>query len=82
MGTSLVYLPAAGLAALRWISAGHGYDITDTEIHEAYQVVLLASSSTGADDQHIRNKVRQQLDIYPASRQYMYKVLARDLGPL
>ena len=73
---------AAGLAALRWISAGHGYDITDTEIHEAYQVVLLASSSTGADDQHIRNKVRQQLDIYPASRQYMYKVLARDLGPL
>jgi len=34
---------AAGLAALRWISLGHGYEITGTDVLDAYSAVTQAA---------------------------------------
>jgi hypothetical protein len=71
---------AAGLAALRWIFAGHGYEITDTEIQDAYQATITASSNAGIDSHQINVDVRKLLDEHPASRHYMHHVLAPFLG--
>ena len=70
---------AAGLAALRWIFAGYGYDITATEIHDVYHAVIDASNNAGIEKQRIKDEVRKLLDDYPASRQSMEKVLAHYL---
>jgi hypothetical protein len=71
---------AAGLAALRWIFAGHGYEITDTEIQDAYQATITASSNAGIDSQQINVDVRKLLDEHAGSRHYMHHVLAPFLG--
>ena len=71
---------AAGLAALRWIFAGYGYDITDAEIRDTYQAVIAASINAGSENQQITEQIRKLLDDHPASRQYMHNVLARFVG--
>ncbi len=70
---------AAGLAALRWIFAGHGYDITDTEILDAYQAAIAAASFAGIENHQINKDVRKLLDTHPASWRYMHNVLAQFL---
>jgi hypothetical protein len=69
----------AGLAALRWIFAGHGYDITDTEIVDAYHAVIAAASNAGVENHQIKEDVCKLLDKHPVSQRYMYTVLAKSL---
>ena len=38
---------AAGLAALRWISIGHGYEITGADVLDAYAAVTQAAANEG-----------------------------------
>lgn len=38
---------AAGLAALHWISRGHGYEITGGDVLDAYTAVTQAAGSAG-----------------------------------
>lgn len=45
----------AGLAALTWISRGHGYEITIGDIHAAFDHTMLAAATAGsADDTRCR----------------------------
>lgn len=74
-----VFAVAAGLASLRWISLGHGYDITGLDVLDAYSAVMQAASKAGADAQQIKAQIRNLLSSAPAGNQFMKTVLAHHL---
>ncbi|MFM0515089.1 hypothetical protein [Paraburkholderia sp. RL17-373-BIF-A] len=51
---------AAGLAALRWISRGHGYEITEMDVLDASRVTLQAAVHAGVDAESVREMIRSQ----------------------
>jgi hypothetical protein len=52
---------AAGLAALRWISLGHGYDITGADVLDAYSAVRQAAAGAGVPAQRINEQIRDMI---------------------
>ena len=70
---------AAGLASLRWISLGHGYDITGLDVLDAYSAVMHAASKAGADAQQVKAQIVDLLSRAPAGNQFMKTVLAHHL---
>lgn len=71
---------AAGMAALYWISTGHGYEITSVDVLDAYQAVMQASGVAGIEDQQIQAQIRNLIDGQPANGQFLQKVLAQHLA--
>ncbi|MEX3638238.1 hypothetical protein [Paraburkholderia sp. BR14320] len=49
---------AAGLAALRWISQGYGYEITGVDVLDASRATLQAAAHAGVDAESIREQIR------------------------
>ena len=45
---------ASGLAAIRWISLGYGYEITSIDVLEAYDAVMQAAHNAGVSEQSIK----------------------------
>lgn len=70
---------AAGLASLRWISLGHGYEITGADVLDAYSAVMMAASTAGVDAQQIKTRIRDLLASTPTGNQLMRTVLAHHL---
>ena len=70
---------AAGLASLRWISLGHGHDITGADVLDAYSSVMHAASEAGADAQQVKAQIVDLLSRAPAGNQFMKTVLAHHL---
>lgn len=71
---------AAGLASLRWISLGHGYDITGLDVLDAYSSVMHAASEAGADATHVKARIRDLLASTPTGTQFLKTVLAQHLA--
>lgn len=71
---------AAGMAALRWISTGHGYEITGVDVLDAYQSVMQASVQAGIDEQQIKAQIRNLIDAPSANRLFLQKLLAHHLS--
>ena len=70
---------AAGLAALRWISRGHGYDITGLDVLDAYSAVMLAAEKAGLDGQQVKAQIVELLSSAPTGKQFLKTVLAHHL---
>ena len=70
---------AAGLASLRWISLGHGYDITGADVIDAYSAVMQAASKAGVDAHQIKTQIGDLLASTPTGNQLMKAVLAHHL---
>ena len=49
---------AAGLAALRWISLGYGYEITGVDVLDASRATLQAAEHAGVDPESVRKQIR------------------------
>lgn len=71
---------AAGLASLRWISLGHGYDITGLDVLDAYSSVMHAASEAGADTTHVKARIRDLLASTPTGSQFLKTVLTQHLA--
>lgn len=71
---------AAGMAALRWISTGHGYEITGVDVLDAYQSVMQASAKAGIDEQQTKAQIRNLIDAPSANRLFLQKLLAHHLS--
>ncbi len=71
---------AAGLASLRWISRGHGYEITGIDVLDAYSAVMQAASNAGMDAQQIKTQIRDLLASKSGGKQLMENALARHLA--
>jgi len=70
---------AAGLASLRWISVGHGYDVTGSDVLDAYSALMKATLMAGADGQQIKSRIRDLLASTPTGNLLMKTVLAHHL---
>ena len=70
---------AVGLASLRWIAMGQGYDITGGDLLDAYLAVMRAAPGAGADSHQIRAQIRDLISEAPTGNQFMATVLALHL---
>jgi len=67
----------AGLAALRWIAAGHGYEITGLNVLSAHSSTMEAAKNCGATDE-IEGRVRELLAAPKSpAKDFVAKVLGR-----
>jgi hypothetical protein len=71
---------AAGLAALRWISLGHGYELTGGDIRDAYRLLMLAVKARGGDAEKVRQQVRQMMQVAPVRGTLMQSILASEMA--
>lgn len=69
----------SGLAALRWISLGHGYEITTQEVLEAYTAVMEAASNTDFSIRQVNEQIRDMVTGSQLNNKFMMKVLERHL---
>jgi hypothetical protein len=70
---------AAGLASLRWISLGHGYDITGLDVLDAHSAVMLAAAKAGLNEQQVKAQVLELMSSAPTGQQFLKKVLAHTM---
>lgn len=69
------------LAALHWISRGHGYEITAGEVQEAFDALIAATHAAGRDVQRARTQVQDLITGSPAQR-FMLAALQRSLSKI
>lgn len=66
---------AAGMAALRHIAQGNGYEITGTDVLDAYSELMQAFAAEGRQDAMTHGEVRPLLSANPANN-FVYKILS------
>ncbi|MGB3069377.1 MAG: hypothetical protein WBC18_12555 [Ottowia sp.] len=71
---------AAGLAALRWISVGHGYDITGADVLDAYSAVMQAAVNAAVPTQQVNEQIRDMIARTQPGNSLMNTILARHLA--
>jgi hypothetical protein len=71
---------AAGLAALRWISLGHGYEITGAEVLDAYFAVMQAAVGAGVSAQRVKEQIQEMIAGVQPGSSLMRMVLAPHLS--
>lgn len=70
---------ASGLAALRWISQGHGYEITGVDVLDAYTALIQAAHGAGINDGQIVAQIRKMTAGAQPGNQFLKTILARHL---
>jgi len=71
---------AAGLAALRWISLGHGYEITGTDVLDAYSAVTQAAVNAVVPTQQVNEQIRDMIASTQLGNSLMKTILDRHLA--
>ena len=71
---------AAGLAALRWISLGHGFDITGADVLDAYSAVTQAVPNAGVPAQLVNEQIRDMITSTQPGNSLMKTILTRHLS--
>ena len=69
----------AGLAALRWLVQGYGYEITSADVWAAYTNTINAAADTPAADE-IRSRIRALIDSANARGGFVATIIGRDVG--
>lgn len=70
----------AGLAAMRWISLGHGYEITGADVLDAYAAVTQAAANEGVPVQQVNEQIREMIASNQPGNSLMKTILARHLA--
>jgi hypothetical protein len=70
----------SGMASLRWIIAGFGYEVTSVDVLMAYDAIIAASNYALIDQSIIKEKIRQLIiDTKPKSA-YIESILKYHLN--
>jgi hypothetical protein len=69
----------AGLAALRWLAEGHGYEITGADVWAAYANTLKAAEKMGRAGE-VRQVIRTLVASETYGERFVGRVLTRELG--
>jgi hypothetical protein len=72
---------SAGLLALHWLVQGHGYEITSTDVWDAYRFTVAAAEQHGSSVE-IAERIRKLVASEATKDRFVSKVLARELGAL
>lgn len=70
---------AAGMTALRGIANGWGYDITGSDVLDAYAAVMAAAGSAGVDETVVKVDVRAIITTSRGGSEFVGRVLGRQL---
>jgi hypothetical protein len=70
-----VFALEAGLAALRWLGEGFGYEVSGVDIWAAYSYTINAAERVGRCDE-----VRERIRTLVTGHRFLVEVLGRDLG--
>jgi tetratricopeptide (TPR) repeat protein len=65
----------AGLAAIRWLAEGYGFEIIGADVRAAYSHTLQAAEQIGR-----RDEVRERIRTLVANKGFVAQVLGRELG--
>ncbi|HMW16130.1 MAG TPA: hypothetical protein PKC34_11355 [Pseudomonadales bacterium] len=68
------------MAALHWISRGHGYEITGGGVLDAYSAVTQAAVGAGVTAQRINEQIRAMTAGVQPGNSLMRTILARHLS--
>lgn len=71
---------AAGMAALRGIANGYGYDITGVDVLDAYAAVMLAAAAAGVGEAVVNADVRALIAASRGGGEFVGRVLRRQLA--
>jgi hypothetical protein len=71
---------ASGLASLRWISLGHGYEITGADVLDAHHALMQAATHAGLTDVSVNKQVHRLIDGPSAHKEFLRKVLGSQLA--
>ena len=69
----------SGLAALRWIALGHGYDVTGGDVLGAYLAVMKAASAAGVANERVKVRIREVVSGDQPGSRFVRDVLGRHL---
>ena len=69
----------AGIAALRWLVAGYGYDITSGDVFEAYNHAMKAAKIVGHGDEAF-DRIRKLVAAERSGERFVTIILGRELG--
>ncbi|PWF44732.1 hypothetical protein [Massilia glaciei] len=71
---------AAGMAGLRGIAAGWGYEITGTDVLDAYAAVMQAAGACGVDEAAVKSDLLKLVSANSDGGAFVGRVLARQLA--
>ena len=69
----------AGIAALRWLTEGYGYEITSVDVLDAYRHTTQAAENAGCSDETMQ-RIRDIVAAEPPGERFVTKVLGSRLG--
>lgn len=72
---------AAGMAALRWMSLGHGYEITGGDVLDAYSAVNRAAVGAGVPVLRVNEQIQTMIAGTQPSVSFMKMILVGHLTP-
>ena len=70
----------AGMAALRWMSAGYGYEITGQDVLESSTMTLKAARNAGCEAETM-DRLRTLIKADLSGKQLVSRILGPELGP-
>jgi len=74
-----VFALEAGMAALRWLAAGYGYEIGTLEVRSAYDHTIAAARQLGCEAA-TADRIRELVMEHPDSSNLVFVALGRHLG--
>ena len=74
-----VFAVEAGLAALRWLVQGYGYEITSLDVRAAYSHTLTAATNAGVRDT-VQAHIRVLFNDPVARNGFVARVIGKDVG--
>jgi hypothetical protein len=69
----------AGMAALRWLVDGYGYDITSLDVRAAYEHTMKAARNLGCEDETL-GRIRELVKGETFGERFVTRILGRELG--
>lgn len=69
----------AGLAALRWLVRGYGYEVAALDVRAAYPHTLTAAANAGVDGT-VRTRIRALFDDPAARSGFVASVIGKEVG--
>ncbi len=75
-----VFAIESGLAALKWLSRGHGYEITSVDVLGAYSAVMEAAPNMGMTIHQVKEEVREITSGTQSGKQFVKTILDRHLS--
>lgn len=71
---------AAGMAGLRYLMKGYGYDITSVDVVDAYSAVMQAAAAAHIDVATMKADIRALISAIPNGSDFVQKILERHLA--